>query len=239
MTKEHILAEIRRTAIANGGVSLGQARFSAETGIRYTDWHGKYWARFGDAVREAGFQANRMNAPYPDSELLEKLAALVRDLGKFPVAGELRLRARTDPSFPSHNVFHRLGNKAMIAAKLLNYALEHGYDDVASICSPLAVPPAEVEEDRSVSGALQFGSVYLLKSGRYYKVGRTNSIGRRERELAIQLPERAVVVHSIKTDDPAGIENYWRARFQDRRKNGEWFELRADDIAAFKRRKFM
>jgi hypothetical protein len=78
-----------------------------------------------------------------------------------------------------------------------------------------------------------------MKAGRFYKIGRTNALGRRERELAIQLPEAAKVIHSIKTDDPVGIEEYWHRRFQDRRKNGEWFELTAQDLAAFRRRKFM
>lgn len=79
----------------------------------------------------------------------------------------------------------------------------------------------------------------MLKSGRYYKVGATNSFGRREREIALQLPERATTVHVIKTDDPFGIEHYWHTRFADRRKNSEWFELTQKDVRDFKRRKFM
>ena len=87
--------------------------------------------------------------------------------------------------------------------------------------------------------AEQFGYVYLLKSGRYYKIGKTNAAGRRERELSIQLPEKANTVHVIKTDDPTGIEAYWHRRFDSKRKNGEWFELDGADLNAFKRRKFM
>ncbi len=81
------------------------------------------------------------------------------------------------------------------------------------------------------------GYVYMLKHGsrREYKIGRTNSPVRREGELGIQLPEKLEPIHYIKTDDPAGIESYWHSRFAANRKEGEWFELTAQDVRAFKR----
>jgi hypothetical protein len=45
MTKDHILSEIRRTAVANGNVPLGKGRFFSEAGIKESDWRGKFWVR--------------------------------------------------------------------------------------------------------------------------------------------------------------------------------------------------
>jgi hypothetical protein len=111
MDKAHIISEIRRTAKANGGVALGRQRFEAETGIRRYDWYGKFWARWGDAVREAGFESNRWCEAYDDDFLLEKLVLLTRSLGSVPTQGDLLLVTRNDSTFPSKDVFRRLGSK--------------------------------------------------------------------------------------------------------------------------------
>jgi hypothetical protein len=151
----------------------------------------------------------------------------------------VRLKAREDPDFPSHNTLGRLGPKQQLAAKIIAYCeLRTGYDDVVSICRPHATLPNQPVTDGDAEQEI-IGFVYLLRSGRYYKIGKTNAAGRRERELAIQLPEKAETVHVIRTDDPSGIEAYWHKRFAERHKNGEWFELRAADVKAFMRRKFM
>jgi hypothetical protein len=89
-------------------------------------------------------------------------------------------------------------------------SIARGYEDVVAlrdgVASRAGTPIASADDDTQPESVL--GYVYLMKSGRYYKVGRSNAVGRCERELAIQLPEKANVVHSIKTDDPAGIESY-------------------------------
>ena len=66
------------------------------------------------------------------------------------------------------------------------------------------------------------GFVYLLRSGKHFKIGRTNAAGRQV-GLAIQLPQRPDTVHVIETDDPEAIERYWHERFATKRQGGEWF----------------
>jgi hypothetical protein len=243
MTKTHILDEIRRTTQANGGKPLGKQRFEAETGIRQTEWS-RFWARWGDAVREAGLAPNEFRAAYEDAMILECYAKLAREMGRLPAASDLRLKARNDAEFPSHNVFERLGSKLELVRRLADHCRKSGgYDDVVRLCEgyvPLRKDgPAGDSAADEAPATPEFGFVYLMKSGRFYKIGRSNSAGRREYELELQLPEPITKVHAIRTDDPVGIEAYWHTRFEAKRKNGEWFELDATDVAAFRRRKFM
>lgn len=81
----------------------------------------------------------------------------------------------------------------------------------------------------------KFGYVYLMKSGRFYKIGRSSILEKRKYEIGIKLPQALKSIHEIKTDDPNGVEAYWHNRFEDKRKQGEWFDLSPSDIKAFKR----
>lgn len=174
--------------------------------------------------------------------LLSKLASFIRELGHFPVGGEIRLKARTDKDFPSHNVFLRFAKKKELLEKTIAWCTDQGdFNDVIDICQQSLAQHGikKLQVESSPADDEIFGTVYLFKVGNYYKIGRSNSSGRREYELAIQLPEKLTKIHEISTDDPIGIEKYWHNRFADKRKNGEWFELTPTDVKAFKRRKFM
>ena len=238
ITKEHILAEIRRTAV--GGCALGRERFYAETGIKESDWSGRYWTRWSDAVREAGHEPNKMQEAFPEEFLLHSLASFIRELGRFPTSADLKMKSRNDPSFPSHNTFNRLGRKAARARQLVEFCASHdGLDDVADIAKPLAAtcPPRYTERDEPEVDSFAF--VYQMKSGKYYKIGRSVSAEKRAYEVRLQLPEELKLVHKIKTDDPVRIEAYWHQRFSSKRVRGEWFTLTREDVKAFRRRKFM
>jgi hypothetical protein len=80
MTKQNILDEIKRTTEANKGKPLGGPRFSKETDIKESDWAGRYWARWSDAVREAGYEPNSMQEAYDEPYVLEKLSAWTKQI---------------------------------------------------------------------------------------------------------------------------------------------------------------
>lgn len=244
MTKQRILDEIRRTAQENGGKPLGRSRFVAATGITEGEWLGKYWARWGDVIREAGLTPNALVSKIDDNTVLAKLAGLTRELGRFPTQPEMRLRKRQDASFPNDGTFERFGNRDAMVFRLQRFCEQNvEWEDVSAICrsSVIAEPPADVSADEGTK--LEDGFVYLalMTIGREkrYKIGKANVVEQRTRQIGPTLPEDLSLVHSIRTDDPYGIEQYWHRRFSKKRRNGEWFVLSTQEVRAFKRRKFM
>jgi hypothetical protein len=240
VTKEQVLADIRRLAAENGGKAPGERKFTKETGIGRMEWFGRYWSRWGDALVEAGFPANVFRVQKDDEEALRRIAAFIRTLGHYPVWGEFLIEHRRDSAFPTSRIIKRLGNKRTLATRLIAYCETHGgMDEVKALCLPASLVPDAPTEDRTEDDESGWGFVYLFKSGRYYKLGMTVHVGQRERQFQIQLPDKPSLIHQIRTDDPRGIEAYWHNRFEARRirPGAEFFKLTPEDLRAFKRRK--
>lgn len=235
--RDRIIQEIRRLAESNGGRAPGRQFFEAETGIRQSDWYGIHWARWGDALAEAGLAPNSIQGKLDREIILEQIAVAYRSYGRVATDGELRLYGRHHPDFPAHStISNHFSTKANLISELRTWAANR--PDYANVVDMLPEPSRLAVHTQTRAPKPRDGSVYLLQSGSHYKIGRSDELERRVKEIRVSLPESTVLVHTITTDDPAGIEAYWHRRFADQRANGEWFKLTAADVLAFKRRKF-
>lgn len=241
--KDFILAEIRRTAAENGGKALGSARFMQQTGIRDGDWRGRYWARWSDAVLEAGIEPNELNRRFEIANICRAYANYAIQLGHLPVRTELKMKRRRDNSFPSWNAFERNGSKLGFIIELAKFCSQHAeFESVAVWCETYLqhnkLPIGQSTEPTALDGV-----VYLAKTRRGYKIGRTDDWEQRLRQIQLHNADDVQLVHLIKTDDPSGVEAYWHRRFKSKRvvaksKTGRrrnWYNLTADDVRAFKR----
>ena len=179
MDKKHILNEIRNAAEANGGVTPGKTKFFQLTGIKESDWAGKFWIRWSEALKEAGLTPNKMQGAFSDEHILERYALLVRKLNHVPTSVELRMHVRNTADFPSHNTFNRFGSKARLIGKLIDYCENiANYEDILPLLKatrhelPSDPPDAEGKEPEE-------GYVYLMKFGNEYKIGTSNNVERR------------------------------------------------------------
>jgi hypothetical protein len=234
--REHIVSEIKRLAAENGGRAPGNAAFVSATGIKETKWRGKYWARWGDALIEAGLEPNTWTGKSDAAVLLAGLVTACRHYGKFPTNSEIGMLRQSDLSIPSPKVLQLNfdGRDGLVRALAEHIGGAPEYADIRAML-PQPTPSARAVS-RSAKGA--DGSVYLIKSGEFFKIGRSDELERRVKEIRVALPDAATLLHTITTDDPPGIEAYWHRRFADRRANGEWFRLSPEDVKVFMRRKF-
>src|SRR5579872_5799970 len=76
--RERVLDEIRRMAAENGGRAPGCHRFNRVSGLSHAVWHGQIWARWSDAVREAGLTPNDKQDKLEDDDLLAAFAEAAR-----------------------------------------------------------------------------------------------------------------------------------------------------------------
>jgi len=208
-------------------------KFEDETGIRPQDWKGKFWARWGDAVREAGFEAQELQKKWSADYIYPKLTEAFRHYSRPPTKDEFLLFRQVKPDFPWYSsLTNHFGTKSNMIEGLREWASEKGeFADIVAMLPKGAIAPTNPTSNSD-------GHVYLIKSGAFYKIGRGDELEKRVKQIRTALPDASTLEHSIRTDDPAGIEAYWHRRFADKRANGEWFKLSPQDVIAFKKRKF-
>lgn len=234
-SKESIIAAYNDLVAGKDGKVIAEAVFTRETGISSYHWSGGYWRSWSAFQADAGHTPNSPTEKIPDETLLHRFSELALERNEIPTEADLNLKRKEDRSFPDKSCFRRWRGRNALLAKVAEYCV--GKDQFAPVLQLLKQGVSNTLDRRLDSFQVK-GFVYLLRSGKYYKLGRTNAVGRRLRELAIQLPQKPDTVHVIETDDPEGIEQYWHHRFADKRQEGEWFALSPEELSAFKKRRF-
>jgi len=234
-SKESIMRAYNELRLEHGAKPIGERVFVRETAFSPFYWKGGYWRSWSAFQADAGHEPNSPNENIADEILLHRFAELALERNEIPTQADLTLKKKEDPSFPGRAAFMRFGERAALLTKVAEHC--EGREEFALVRDLLKQGISGGRDHRLESFNIK-GFVYLLRSGKHYKLGRTNAVGRRLRELAIQLPEKPDTVHVIETDDPEGIEQYWHRRFAEKRQGGEWFTLSPEDVRAFKKRRF-
>ena len=131
--REQIIREIRRLAEASDGQPPGRRLFETETGIREAAWFGVYWARWGDALAEAGYPPNIKHQKLDEHFILQKLADVSRHYGKVPSTMEMRLYKRIAPDFPNEKtILSHFGGKQNLLRRLAEWTRQH--DELQGHC---------------------------------------------------------------------------------------------------------
>jgi hypothetical protein len=141
---------------------------------------------------------------------------------------------RINSSLPSRQTLlnHFLSKAEMFSTLREWMIVTGGFSDIVAL---LPESPKHQSENTTTTKG---GYVYLIKSGAFFKIGRGDELEKRVKQIRTALPDASTLEHSIRTDDPPGIEAYWHRRFADKRANGEWFKLSTTDVAAFRKRKY-
>jgi hypothetical protein len=101
ITKDQIIAELKRIAFNNGGQPPGMKTFEIESGFPRSSWRGIYWSKWSDVQSEAGFTPNQASQRVEDYQIYEMLVPLCRSLKKLPTLADMMLwRRRENPNFP-------------------------------------------------------------------------------------------------------------------------------------------
>jgi hypothetical protein len=238
MTKDEYLELVRQHAEQAGG-TIGLRAFCRATRMPERHFLEFGFDNWGAAVAAANLRPVSFFRPRADdADVVRQFVQLAARLGRWPTENDIVLARKKDDQFPCLQVVRRLGRSGGLAAKVVAFC--EGNSDLGAVAALAARRIAANGEEPSQSRRAHVeGYVYMMRSGRRYKIGYTSSPSRRHREVRLDLPDPTDLVHTIPTDDPPGIEAYWHHRFRDKRvRDTEFFELDAADVLAFKARKY-
>ena len=170
-----IIAEICRIAAENGGTPPGAQQFVRKSGIKRSGF-ARIWARWPDALREAGFTPHPANPRLNDDDMLAGIAEVAGTLGRIPAESDLKVYRASGKYLPGQKAFTRLfGDKAGMLRRLKLWAeASPERADIAALLAGMGEPPGPAPQ---VTGA-----VYLMRFGRYFK---SDAVRRRNSDSAI------------------------------------------------------
>ncbi len=82
MDRQFLIQEIKRLASEDDGTPPGEKKFHRETGVSPWQWRGVFWAKWSDALAEAGFNPNSFKPGFDNDFLLVKPAKMIQDVQK-------------------------------------------------------------------------------------------------------------------------------------------------------------
>ena len=74
------------------------------------------------------------------------------------------------------------------------------------------------------------GYIYVIKSGKYHKIGRTLNFKHRIKKYITENPNKVKIILCKKVNDYIGVENRLHSELKNKNYNREWFKLENEDI---------
>jgi hypothetical protein len=231
MDKLEILNTIKKAAADNGGKCPTLRNFIQTTGIKERMWLGKYWARWSDAVKEAGVTPSHIIISYDASYLLQKITELILEIKKFPTGPEISLKRNSDKTYPSDNCFfYSFGGKRLLIKEILRYCNDKPeLRQVSGICLAEYNRLYQPKEKKA-----EVFFVYILSKSEKYQLVISDKFIIPD-EFPKKLPGCSCY-RQFQSRETEIIIATWQNDFADKQDGNNWYKLTREDLKLFERK---
>jgi hypothetical protein len=242
MNKQEILEAYKVAVKENDGKVLGIDKFTEICGINEHELT-KHWIKMSNLQAAAGVATPVFGESLDMTVVINTWCSIISYFKHYPTQRELDnyLNNNSSIGLSLSTLTKKLGNTKNTINQIIAYCMANNIhlDVVASCEAKLQTLPDNQNDDVGGRDNLKHGWVYLIHlRSKQYKIGKTDNLNRRLDEHSHILPD-IKYAHNIETDDPSGVEAYWKQRWKDKlvdkSMSEEVFNLTSDDVAAFKR----